>query len=165
MKLKLNKKICYLIGLCNRNQNSLLISTEYNEVLEKFIQIAINNLNIKPEKIIINKKESRITAFSYNSKIKIFFNQILGKRDNVFKYINDYSSNYFAGLFDNNGFISNNDLYFKNIDMNDQLILEKFNIHVNKTKNYYKIISKNQFLILIKQNSIKINFFFKKENK
>ncbi len=164
MKLKLNTKICYLIGLCNRNENSIYISTEYDEILEKFIEIAINELSIKPDKIIINKKENKIIAFSYNSKIKNFFISILETRDYTFKYFNDYSSNYFAGLFDSKGYIENNHLYFKSIDLNDQMILEKFKIHLRKTtNNSYKIISQNLFIILVKQNSVKINLFFKKE--
>lgn len=156
MKIKLNSKICYLIGICNRRQNSLYISTKDNKILEKFIEIAVNELKIKPDKITIQKNDEFI-AYTYNSKIITYFKQILQKRELVFKYVNDYSSNYFAGLFDNKGDIINNHIYFNHIDLNDQMILEKFNIHLKNIKNVCQVLSRNSFIIFMKKNSVKIN--------
>ncbi len=126
--------------------------------MEKFIEIAVNELKIKPDKITIQKNDEFI-AYTYNSKITTYFKQMLQKRELIFKYINDYSSNYFAGLFDNKGDIINNHIYFKNIDLNDQMILEKFNIHLKNNNNVYQVLSRNSFIIFMKRNSIKINLF------
>ncbi len=158
MKIKLNSKICYLIGICNRRKGPLYISTKNNKIMEKFIEIAVNELKIKPDKITIQKNDEFI-AYTYNSKITTYFKQMLQKRELIFKYINDYSSNYFAGLFDNKGDIINNHIYFKNIDLNDQMILEKFNIHLKNNNNVYQVLSRNSFIIFMKRNSIKINLF------
>ena len=161
MKQRLSPEICYIIGLCNRKKDSLYISTKEDLILKKFTEIIVKWLGINPGKIKIIIENENITAYSYNSRVMKFFNEILKKRQKAFKYMNDYSSNYLSGLFDSRGFEFRNNLYFNYLDLNDQMILENLHIHLKKQNNAYCIISQNLFVIFTKQNSIKISLLEK----
>ena len=71
-------------------------------------------------------------AIFYNSKIRKLFDGALERRVKIFKYRNDYSSNYLAAIFDCNGGVDRKGLYMRNLENADEMIMENIGFHATK---------------------------------
>ncbi|ASI14090.1 homing endonuclease [Candidatus Mancarchaeum acidiphilum] len=156
-KLKLNPNRCYLLGLYECGSKDLInLKTSDDELAEKFIKLLTSEFEIKPGKLHIEKKENLNVITLYNSKLKKLFDRSLERKSFIFKYLNEYSSAYFAAIFDyNGGRTSNGRIYINRLDAGDSLLLEKLNIHSNgKSKSF--MLNPNLFIALIKGYSLKV---------
>ena len=156
-RLEINPDVSYLLAIhkCNKGkESSISVSTENDEILERFVRIAIYGLGIESNKILIEKQGEKTIATIYNSKLRKLLDSALERREKIFKYKNDYSANYFAGLFDCNGGVGRNSLYIKGIDKLDGILLERIGFHTTTNKENCYIKNSNQFIMFIEPYSI-----------
>ncbi|HUC38966.1 MAG TPA: hypothetical protein VL944_02450 [Candidatus Acidoferrum sp.] len=155
-KLKLSPRVSYLLGIYSANRKEMPyigIRTKNSHMTEKFIKTAIEELGILPNKILLDEEG----AHFYNSKLKKLFEKALERRMKTFKYLNDYSGNYVAGLFDCNGGMDKKGMYLRNIDVHDGLLLENLGMHtkVQGSKSY--IMNEKAFVSFIKEYSSRLH--------
>jgi intein-encoded DNA endonuclease-like protein len=155
-KQRLNPEICYLIGLCDRRKDSLYVSSNEDAVIERFAKILVEEFGIAPGKISVSAHGKETIAYTYNSKAMKFIKDVLKRRHEVFKYANDYSANYFAGLFDSRGYVSEKGFEFRSIDLADQMVLENLNFHIKRHGSAQAIAEAGAFRAFIKNYSIRM---------
>ncbi len=156
-KLQLTPDISYVLGLyaCG-SRTDIGVETNSIDLLARFARIAIEELDADPKKLLVEEHSKRTKAFFFNSKLKKLFDKALDRRENLFKYKNDYSANYFAGIYDCKGGKDAKGLYLKDLDTRDDIMLEKlgFRTKVAGSKKY--LISEKAFIDFIKKFSARI---------
>ncbi len=151
-KLALNPRISYILGIYSANRKSIQpigLQTSNNEMLERFIKTSMEELGVEPNKILVEENG----AHFYNSKIKKLFDRALERRTKTFKYLNDYSGNYIAGLFDCNGGFDRKGMFIKDLDAHDALLMENLGIHLKQQGSKSYIMNENSLVELIKKHS------------
>ena len=151
-KLKLTPNVSYALGIYSVSRDgrpAIGLRTRDGRVMQKFIEVVIKDLGIEPGKVVLGEN----MAFFYNSKLKKLFDRALDRRTKTFKYMNDYSGSYVAGLFDCSGGIDRKGMFIRNLDAHDSLLLENIGIHtmVQGSKSY--IIDEKRFVELAGKHS------------
>ncbi|MFI5412528.1 MAG: hypothetical protein ACHQX1_01405 [Candidatus Micrarchaeales archaeon] len=155
-KLKLNPSVSYVLGLCSYNKGQAIgIVTKSNEVLARFVKTSIDEFEIEPNKILVEEDEGETRAYFYNSKLKKHFQNALDRREKIFQYKNNYSANYFAGIFDMIGGRDAKGLFFRNIEERDGQLLEMLGFHTTKRGSKTYVMNENTFYSFIKEFTIK----------
>lgn len=150
-KLKLSPSVSYILGVYGAGARKLPIGlhTDNSDMLERFIRISINDLGIEANKILL---EDNGASF-YNSKLKKLFDKALERRTKTFKYLNDYSGSYLAGLFDCNGGFDRKGMFIRNLDALDALLMENLGIHLKHQGSKAYVMNENAFVGLIRKHS------------
>lgn len=152
-KLKLSPNVSYMLGIYSVNKAAgqpISVSTRNGDVIEKFVKVAIGELGVEPGKIILNENGA---AF-YNSRLRKLFDRALERRRKTFKYINDYSGSYVAGLFECNGGADRKGMFIRKLDVHDGLLLEDLGIHTRVQGGKSYIMNEKAFVALIKVHSL-----------
>ncbi len=147
-KLSLTPDISYMLGIYSANRKDsqpIRIDSRSKDVVEKFIKIAIGDLAVEPQKIMTGEH----WACFYNSKIKKLFGRALERRIKTFKYFNEYSGSYVAGLFDCSGGMDRKGIFIRNLDAHDGLLLENIGIHTRAQGSKSYIIDEKRLVSLI----------------
>ena len=151
-KQELSENICYIAGLfskSSRKEKSMVaIDTGISEIRERFVQIAVGDLGIIPEKIAIGAGSPGAVRF-YHSRVSKRLLDIVDREAFIFKSRNRLSGNYVAGMFDIAGH------YFHSIEIRhvmpkDALMLENLGIHTRGDK----IMNISSFMSLISGFSV-----------
>ncbi len=148
MKIKLTPEMSYVIGLWKLRKISEGIGISGNENLRTaFIKGVLNAKLTTPEKIIID----RMKVFFYHTAYRKYFQDILKEQEEKFKYHNDYSRAFLAGLYDSKGGISKDKkfLYIVDADKHDEMTLLRLGFKVKLYKKQLNIAEKNNFLAYI----------------
>ncbi len=141
-----SKELCYISGLTKANKQIIKVKTSDQEIISKFVGIALN-MGIESSKLIIRKN----SAFFYNYRIANKIKKLIKSRRLIFKKPNPYAIAYVAGLFD--GFGNIKDFSLTNIDNIDIIVFSNLNIHVVDNR----IINKKLFWLLTQKESIKMS--------
>ena len=97
MKIKLSPELSYLIGLWRKSKSFDGLGVRgKKELLEIFSKEAIDNKLITSDKILYDETQ----VFFYHTAYRKFFQEIEKNQLERFKYLNDYSASYLAGMFD-----------------------------------------------------------------
>ncbi len=150
MKAKLTKELCYIAGLSrlsDAEKSLVYIKTDKEEIAEKFVESAIK-LGVDPKKIII---ESNTEAKFYHSKIASNIREIRENKVKIFKYVNELSRSFVAGIFDARGIIESS-IKIAKLSPSEILMLNNLGIKTNKDK----ILNAKYFIMLIKGFSVRI---------
>ena len=166
-KLPINPDISYLLGIysCNSGSDSISLSTSNEKIVERFVKIAVMNLDVKPENINIFKDEDHIEAIIGNSKVKKLFDNALERRDKIFKYRNEYSASYFAALFDCKGATDRKGLFLNHISNYEAVLLERIGFHTTTNANRTYIKNDMDFIMFISPFSIRAKGIHRPGNK
>lgn len=150
-KLKLSPSVSYVLGVYSTSDRKLPmhLHTENSEMLERFIKIAVTDLGVKANKIILKENE----ASFYNSRLKRLFDRALERRTKAFKYLNDYSGSYLAGLFDCNGGFDRKGMFVRDLEAHDALLMENLGIHLKHQGSKAYVMNENAFVELIRKHS------------
>ena len=151
-KLKLTPLTSYALGVYSANKGNdgpIGVATMDNRIIEKFIKIAIEELGVEPNKILVKEHEVHF----YNSMIRKLFDRALERRTKTFRYANDYSGSYVAGLFDCLGGIDRKGMYIRNLDAHDGLLLENLGIHTKQQGSKSYVMDERTLVSLIKKHS------------
>ena len=141
------------LHICNQEGTVIGVASASDELIERFVKIAMFDLEIAPNKITIDVGK----AYFFNSKVKKLFDGALERRTKIFKYQNEYSSNYLAAIFDCNGGVDRKGLYLIGLQGADEMVMENIGFHATKAgrKNY--VLNQNEFLAFIRPYSIRAN--------
>jgi len=153
MKAKLKPEICYLSGLAwlSKDERSHIeVKTDIQEIEIKFVEIAVK-LGVEPSKIMISEAKGVYEAHFYHSKLAKWIREIRENESRVFKFRNELSANFVAGMFDSRG-NSNTYIDIKGISPSEGLMLENLDIHTKGSK----VLNPRNLITLIKGFSIRI---------
>jgi len=156
-KLTISPDTSYMLGIysCNSNYDNISLSTSNEEMIERFVKIALFNLDVKMENMNIVDEDKYFQATIRNSKVKKLLDNALKIRDKIFKYKNEYSASYFAGIFDCNGAIDRNGIFLKRMGNYDVVLLERIGFHTKTSSNKTYIKNDMDFIMFITPCSIK----------
>ncbi|MDE1865680.1 MAG: hypothetical protein KGH94_03545 [Candidatus Micrarchaeota archaeon] len=151
-KLPMSPDMSYMLGVSRigKEEPSISVASRNGKVVERFMRIAISTLKILPEKIVFEEEDGLNIAMFYNSKAKKLMSKALEEREHLFKYKNDYSGSYFAGLFDARGHGSPKGIMSGVRDMTDIMLLERLGFRVSKSG---RVQNANQYLKFIEPYS------------
>lgn len=122
MKMKLTPELSYIIGLWKENRTKEGIGVEgEGELLSLFAQCVMGAGLTEPNKLLTKSPElregeepvesesdfsERGSIYFYNTSYRKFFQKVIDDELERFRYKNEYSANFFAGLFDAAGLIT-----------------------------------------------------------
>ena len=154
-KLAMSPDMSYMLGICSfgTEEPSIRVVSRSEEVIERFVRIAIHELGVDPQKIVIGEEAEGAklhSALFYHSTAKRLMKKALEEREQIFKYKNDYAGSYLAGLFDARGHGSPKGIMTGVRDMTDIIILERLGFRVNRSG---KVQNANDYLKFIKPYS------------
>jgi len=151
MKIKLTPELSYIIGLWRKCRTFEGLGVKgRKELLEIFAKTAIELNLTTPDKMIT--EENRV--FFYHGAYKKFFQDIEKEQLERFKYLNDYSANYLAGLFDGVGNIDENGVVsIQRLNKEDELLLLRLGFNTKRRAGVCIIERPLIFLAFIKNYS------------
>ncbi len=126
-----------MLGVCTLgvDEPSISVRSSNGEVIERFVRIALSSLEIDPRKLLVGEEGDMKSVLVYNSRLKRLMAKALEERERIYKYRNDYSGSYFAGLYDVGGSRKDKGIMLKTRDMIDIIVLERLGIGIsNKGK-------------------------------
>ena len=146
--------ISYVLGVSRlgKEEPSISVESRSDEVVERFTRIALQILGIRPEKMLVSEDDGLKRILFYDSRAKRLLSDALADRERIFKYRNEYSGSYFAGLFDARGGIDKRGLFLMHIDMKDVMVLVRLNFRV-AGRGTFRIRNSGEFLEFIKPYS------------
>ena len=143
---------------CNVGE-AISIESKLPNIIERFTQIALQDLEIEPTKLLIKESGNAIIVMFYNSRVRRFFDKSLERREHIFKYKNEYAAAYLAGVFDSNGIFGykgREGAYLKKLDLANQMLLERLGFHTSSGK-VLEIKNTREYIALIKAYSAKLS--------
>ncbi len=153
MKTKLTPNMCYIAGLQSRSseaRSAVGVRTSIQEIEEKFAELCIKELAVPPNRLIIDDEGEERHIYFYHSRIYKRLHEVIDNQVRRFRWTNEFSGNYVAGMFDCAGYLHGNSLSIRGITSADAVMLEQLGIRTegNRIKNITK------FIALIKGYSI-----------
>jgi hypothetical protein len=159
-KLKLTEQASYMLGIYSHSPQepsaSVAAESGSEAAIEKFSYIALNELGIEPNKILVSQGEGTYRALFYNSKIRKLFGKALERKTKLFKYENAYAAQYVAGMFDAVGGVNARGLFLSGIDAGDSVILENLQLHTMQQGSKHYISNHTRFTAFVKKYSAKL---------
>ncbi len=159
-KLALTETISYVLGMyahSPQEERASVAAESGSEVaIQKFAEIALKELGIEPNKILLSEKEGKHRAMFYNSKIRKLFDRALERKTKIFKYANAYAAQYVAGMYDSAGGINAKGLFFSGLDAADLLLLQNVGIHGLDQGSKHYISNQTHFAAFIGAYSAKL---------
>ncbi len=153
-KLRLTPKTSYMLGMYVQGTRERIgVTSKSEEVIERFVKLAMDEFGIESDHILFEQNDGATTAFFYNSKLKRRFDKALERRERLFKYRNEYSGNYIAGMFDVSGGKDRFGLYFRRLEPTDALILEKLGVHTTGRARV-RVTHAGELITLIREYSL-----------
>ena len=153
MKAKLTPSICYMAGLYSKaskkQKNFVSITTSIDALQERFVEIAVKDLEIEPNKILLGQVSEKSAGF-YHSRVAKHLLDIANRETYLFKTANELARNYLAGIFDASGHISQTGVEIRHITPKDAMMLENLGIHSKGDR----ILNIGRFIALIDGSSI-----------
>jgi hypothetical protein len=146
MKLRLTPELAYLVGMWYGTpyKKGLGIKGE-QDIQEIFIEHVLSLGIAQPNQILVKKDG----AYIQQTKYKKFFKEIMEERFIRFKYWNDYSAAFWAGVFDAIGGIENKMLYLSKFNEDDEVHLSILGFRTEKKQNKLFILHSPAFAFFI----------------
>ena len=157
-KLELNPDVAYMLGIYKANRREepcICVETDSEKLVERFVRIAVQRLEVKPEKMLVESTLKGTKALFYNSKLKKLFEGALEDRERIFKYKNEYSASYFAGILDSAGGVDAKGIFVRG-DKIDFMVLERLGFHTRTGGGRCHFRNANQFISFIRPYSIRL---------
>lgn len=148
MKLKLTPELSYLIGIWSKQKckQGFGINGE-NELQQIFAQSCLEQKLTTSDKLLYDDKR----VYFYQGKYKKFFQVVVKEKLERYKYLNDYSASYLAGIFDAVGEISKEGIiYLNKFNKLDDLLFFRLGFPTKKTGDKTLITRPKAFLSFIK---------------
>jgi hypothetical protein len=125
----------YMLGLCSlgKDEPSISAVSRSDEVIERFVRMALGEFGIDPQKIVVTETEDGLKkVLFYHSTAKRLMMRALDEREHIFKYKNEYAASYLAGLFDARGHGSPRGIIAGVRDMVDIIIMTRLGFRVSR---------------------------------
>ena len=151
-KLAMSPDMSYMLGICSfgKDEPSISVLSRSDEVIERFVRMALSEFGIDPQKIVISEEDGLKRALFYHSAAKRLMKKALDEREHIFKYKNEYAASYLAGLFDSRGHGSPKGVMTGTRDMVDVIIMTRLGFRVSRAG---RVQNANDYLKFIKPYS------------
>jgi len=153
MPTKLTPELCYMAGIVSKTRQAeksmVGINTTIDDVVENFVEVALK-MGIDTKKIMIEDVDGVKHVYFFHSKLAKQIREIVEKQTKIFKYNNEFSASFLAGMFDSSGKISRGKLLLSGMSAADQMVLENLGVHTHMNA----IMNIKAFLEIIKGKSI-----------
>lgn len=148
MKIKLTPELSYLIGFWSKRKCREGLGIEgHREMQEIFAREALGQGLTTSDKLLSDGEK----LYFYQGKYRKFFQEIEGEKFERYKYINEYSASYLAGVFDAAGGISEDGVvYLVRFGNEDEMLLLRLGFPTMKMAGKMVIGKPKAFLMLIK---------------
>ena len=148
MKIKLTPELSYIIGLWRKCRSFEGLGVRgRKEILEVFSKEAIDNGLTTPDKILSDEKR----VYFYHTTYRKFFQEVEKNQFERFKYLNDYSASYLAGMFDSAGGIDEKGIVsMGKMNKEDEMLLLRLGFKTRRNKGALVIERPLVFLAFIK---------------
>ena len=159
-RIRLTERLSYMLGLyeCSRRSDaSVGMSTKKEELVQNFTQIAVDDLGVEPNRIILEGAGPVTTVKFYNAGARKLFEKTLQRKAIVFKYRNAYSASYIAALYDCNGGRDSHGMYIDGIKTDTVVVLERLGFHTVQRGTRTYIRNGNDFVMFIRDRSLSIS--------
>lgn len=164
MKIKLTPELSYLIGLWSKKRCPEGIGINGNGDYQQIFAQCVLELKLVESNMLLSD-DAKI--YFYHTKYRRFFQEIEENKLERYKYLNEYSANYLAGIFDAIGEINEQGMVylkmFGKIDevlllrlgfptkkINEKLVIKKPKVFLAFIKNYTRVFSNNPVMKIIK---------------
>lgn len=156
-KLPVSPDTSYMLGIyrCNSSHRNISLQTSSKELVERFVKIAIMDLDTKAGAIRITNEDRITKVEADNSKLRKLLDKALDSRDRIFKYKNEYSASYFAGMFDCNGASDRRGVFVRGMSAYDKILLERIGFHTATNAGRCYIKKSMDFVMFIAPFSIR----------
>lgn len=128
------------------------IDTTIDAMIENFVALALK-LGVDTKKIVIEDFDGIKHVYFFNSKLAKEIRELVEKETKVFKYKNEFSSNYLAGMYDSSGKIRNGKVSISRMTRSNELMFQNLGIHTKGST----IMNIKYFFDFIKPHSIMLN--------
>jgi len=148
MKIKLTPSLAYFIGLWKERRTLEGIGVKGPEEIQvAFVKSAIENKLAEPGGILSGEE----SIYFYHTAQRKFFQKVIEEELERFKYKNEYSANFLAGLFDGcGGTTAGGKVYLAGISQADQMMLSRLGFNLVKIRGAFFITRPAKFLVFIK---------------
>ncbi|MBD3389597.1 hypothetical protein GF415_01425 [Candidatus Micrarchaeota archaeon] len=141
MKVRLTPELSYLIGFWKerRTKEGIGIRGE-EEQLSIFAQAALELELTEPDKLLTQTgEEGNDSMYFYHTSYRKFFQKVIDDELERFKYKNEYSANFLAGLFDAVGSITEDGkVFLSKCTQKDEMLLYRIGFNpLRKGKSTY----------------------------
>ncbi len=157
MKYNLTPELAYVIGLWKSRRTSEGIGIHgSSEICELFLRECLRLKIAEPNKVrfIQPEKEARLEGkvYFYHTALRAFFDDIVENELERFKYVNDYSASFVAGMFDGVGGMSHDGRfpYFEFGTREDEALILRLGFRVKREKKRIIALEKEKFLAFLK---------------
>jgi len=153
MKIKLTPELSYVIGLWRKNRTMDGIGVKgSDDLLSLFSKEVLDKELTTSDKLLSGEGK----VYFYHTAYRKFFQQVEKEQLERFKYLNEYASNYLAGIFDSVGEIDDKGIVslssaskmdemmllrlgFQSRRRKDRLIIERPVVFLKFIRNYVKL--------------------------
>ena len=120
MKIKLTPSLSYVIGLWKevRGREGIGVKGD-EELLSCFSKAVLENELTAPNKLLTGED----SVYFYHTAYRRFFQKIIDEQLDRYKYKNEYSANFFAGLFDAVGELEDGKVFLSKFTRKDEMAL------------------------------------------
>jgi len=148
MKIKLSPELAYVIGLWRKSKSFDGLGVRGSkDILEIFSKEVLDQGLTAPDKILSDDKR----VFFYHGAYRKFFQEIEKNQLERFKYLNDYSASYLAGIFDAAGNIDDKGVVsIEKLNREDEMLLLRLGFKTKKAKGVRIVERPLVFLAFIK---------------
>ena len=148
MKIRLTPELSYIIGFWKtlRTKEGIGIKGK-QQALDLFVKLCLEQKLTESNKFQMKKNE----VYFYHTKYRKFFFKIVESELEKFKYINDYSGSFVAGLFDASGGITEKGIvYLSGLSRTDEILLMRLDFLTDRKKDKVIIMKPRIFLRFVK---------------
>ncbi len=148
MKIKLTPELSYIIGLWSKRRCQEGLGIDAGKELQEIFAKHVLDQNLTTsDKLLSDEKK----IYFYHGKYRKFFQEIDAEKLERYKYINEYSANYLAGMFDAVGGISEQGvIYLEKFGNADEILLLRLGFPARKMEGKMVIWRPKAFLAFIK---------------
>ncbi len=148
MKVKLTPELSYIIGLWKEARAPSGIGVEgREELLAAFSEAALKAKVAEPGKVLSGEN----SVYFYHTAYRKFFQKVVEEETERFKYKNDYSASFLAGLFDAVGEIGKDGtVCFRRCSKADEMVLYRLGFNTVKKAGRRYVVKPLKFLAYIK---------------
>jgi hypothetical protein len=142
--MKFTPELAYVIGMwhASKSRKGIGVCGEHAPVFAQ----EVLRLGLPPEGKLVSEGSC---IFFYHHRWKKYFLQILDDRLHRFKFFNEYSASYFAGIFDASARLEEGKLLIF-ADKTDEFLLNNLNFYTFRRGRMVEILQKTPFFAFIR---------------
>jgi len=148
LKVKLTPELSYIIGLWKEARTPSGLGVRGREELLSVFSDACLKANVAEPGKILSGKDS---VYFYHTAYRKFFQKVLDEEEERFRYKNEYSASFLAGLFDAVGEIGpDGTVSFARCTRKDEMVMYRLGFNTTRKAGKTYVVRPLKFLAYIK---------------